>query len=392
MALRLKHSLKESHLLNNYRRLPISFVRGKGSLLYDASGRKYVDMVAGIAVNVLGYSNPRLTAAICNQASSLIHVSNLYEIEEQEKLASNLASLWREDAKVFFSNSGAEANEAAIKFAIKHTGRSKLLSAVNSFHGRTAFTLSLTGQQRYWKGFEPILYKGVDFFEFGNAESVISKLNGETAAVIVEAIQGEGGVILPPQDFLERVSAATKENGSLLILDEVQTGMGRTGRFFAHTHWNCSPDIITMAKGLAGGLPIGATLVTEEIAKSIGPGDHGSTFGGNPLCTAAGNAVLDEIARCHLVEAAEQRGAELLHGLQEAFAGTDFVSDIRGKGLMIGIEMTDGVAEKFRNYALQRGYIVNVTHENTVRLLPPLVITTEEVEGFLRVCRSFSDQ
>lgn len=383
MALKLKGE-EAGHLLANYRRLPLRFVSGKGCTLVDAEGRSYLDMVGGIAVNVLGYSNPRLVAAICNQASNLIHVSNLYEIDLQDRVASRLSALSHRNCLAFFCNSGAEANEAAIKFAVKHTGRSKIISAENSFHGRTALTLSITGQRKYWNGFEPLIYRNVSFADYGDIEKFKACIDDETAAVIVEPIQGEGGVIVPPEGFLQELSGICRKNGADLILDEVQTGMGRTGRFLAQQHEGVVPAITTLAKGLAGGIPAGAVLLSREVASSIVAGDHGSTFGGNPLAMAAANAVLDEIEHGKLIENAEERGRQIMEGLE----GRSVFKEIRGKGLMIGIELDE--AERFRQFALERGFIVNVTHGNTVRLLPPLVLSEEEAEAFIRMARSFN--
>jgi acetylornithine/N-succinyldiaminopimelate aminotransferase len=385
----LKNSIHgNSHLLGNYRRLPVNFISGKGCTLVDSTGRKYLDMVAGIAVNILGYSNPRLVSAICNQAGNLIHVSNLYEIDLQEKVASRLIEYLGSEAFAFYCNSGAEANEAAIKFAVKHTGRNTILTAENSFHGRTALTLSVTGQSKYWKGFEPLIYRNVRFSEFGNADDFIEKLDGDVAALIIEPVQGEGGVIVPPAGFLKELRNACRKNGTVLIVDEVQTGMGRTGRFFAHQHEGIEADIITLAKGLAGGVPAGAVLLRKEIASSIQPGDHGSTFGGNPLAMAASLAVLEEIKACRLMDNAVERGRQLMEGLKDAFGGT--AREIRGLGLMIGIELSAEEAERFRRFAFERGFIVNVTHETTVRLLPPLIINEEEVASFIKMARAFA--
>lgn len=381
----------DSPLLNTYNRQHISFERGKGSTVWDTEGREYLDFVAGIAVNSLGYSHPRLVAAICNQAMNVIHTSNLYEIENQAAVAGRIVRHLSGDGwKVFFSNSGAEANEAAIKFAMKATGRRKIVSMNNSFHGRTALTLSVTGQPRYWKGFEQLLNGNVSFADYGDAESVRSKLDGDTACVILEPVQGEGGVVMPGDGFMGEVSRAARENGSLLIVDEVQTGAGRTGRFFAHS-WDdgCSPDIVTMAKALAGGVPIGATIVSRDVSARISPGDHGSTFGGNPLSTAAANAVLDVIESAGFMEEVERKGKKLIDGLRAAFDGSAYVHEVRGKGLMVGIDMTADAAGSFKSFAFDRGYLVNVAHDHIVRLVPPLIVTDEEIESLLAMAGAF---
>lgn len=383
---------EETSLLNTYGRQHVSFVSGKGCTVTDSEGKEYVDFVAGLAVNSLGYAHPRLVAAICNQANSIIHTSNLYEIDWQRALAGRLASkMPAPGCKVFFCNSGAEANEAAIKFAFKATGRSKIIAMTNSFHGRTALTLSVTCQERYWKGFEHLLNKNVSFAEYGSAESVIEKLDDDVACIIMEPIQGEGGVVVPPEGFLTKVSEAARANGTLLIMDEVQTGMGRTGKFFCHS-WEkgCVPDIVTMAKALAGGLPIGAAIVSSAVASAIKPGDHGSTFGGNQLCSAAANAALDVVEGSGFMDAVQSRGESLMDGLRSAFSGAPFFNGVRGKGLMIGIDMTKEAADAFKKYAFERGYLVNVTHEHIVRLIPPLVIGDEEIEGILKLASSFA--
>ncbi len=379
-------------LLGTYARQPVSFVRGKGCTVWDSDGRAYIDFVAGIAVNSLGYDHPKLVAAISNQATSIIHSSNLYEIPSQSRLASRLsASLPPLGWKVFFSNSGAEANEAAIKFAMKATGRKKIVSTDNSFHGRTAMALSVTGQKKYWKGFEQLIYPNVLFAEYGSAREISEKLDSDVACVIVEPIQGEGGVVLPDSSFLSKVSEAARRNGSLLIVDEVQTGVGRTGKFFAHS-WEegCTPDIITMAKALAGGVPIGATIVTSKVAESIVPGDHGSTFGGNHLSTAAANAVLDVVEAPGFMEDVARKGMKLMGGLRSAFEGASYVHEVRGKGLMIGIDMTKDAAAAFKAFALERGFLVNVVHEHVVRLVPPLVVSDEEIDSLLSMSTAFA--
>jgi predicted acetylornithine/succinylornithine family transaminase len=379
-------------LLQIYKRQNVSFVRGKGARLWDSAGKEYVDFVGGIAVNIVGHGNPKLVAAICNQASNLIHTSNLYEVENQSKLASRLAKTFRgRQMKSFFCNSGAEANEAALKFAVKATGRKKFLAAHNSFHGRTLMALSVTGQPKYWKGFEPLIYPGVDFFDYGSMDSLKSKLDADVAAVIIEPIQGEGGVVTPPEGFLSEVSEAVHANGSLLIVDEVQTGMGRTGKMFAH-QWEkgCAPDIVTVAKGLAGGVPIGATILTAEVAGKIAPGDHGSTFGGNPLATAAALATLEIVETEGFLESVVKKGGYLSSSLAELFAGRHYFSDVRGKGLMIGAQLNAEYAKKLAEFAFERGFLVNVAHDSVIRLLPPLVVTDDDISALVSMIRAFA--
>ena len=382
---------KDEALLGTYSRQQVAFVRGKGCSVWDSNGREYLDLVAGIAVSSLGHNHPKLVAAVCNQATNIMHSSNLYEIPNQSTLASRLVKHLPGGWKVFFSNSGAEANEAAIKFAFKATGRSRIVSTLNSFHGRTAMTLSVTGQQKYWKGFEPLIYRDVLFAEYGSAESVKSKLDKDVACIIVEPIQGEGGVIVPPAGFLADVCKAAKKNGTLVIMDEIQAGMCRTGKFFAHL-WDegCIPDIITMAKALAGGVPIGATLVSSGVAEKIAPGDHGSTFGGNQLSTAAANAVMDVVEAPGFMEEVARKGGKLIGGLEKIFEGAGYVKEVRGKGLMIGVEMTPEAAKSFKSFAMERGFIVNVAHDCVIRLVPPLIISDEEIESFLAMSSAFA--
>ena len=383
---------KNGDLLPVYKRQNVSFVHGKGARLWDTSGKEYIDFVGGSAVNVVGHGNPKLVAAICNQASNLIHTSNLYEVENQAKLASRLGKIFRgRQMKSFFCNSGAEANEAALKFAVKATGRKKFIAARNSFHGRTVMALSVTGQPKYWSGFEPIIYKNVDFFDYGSAESLRSKIDGDVAAVIIEPIQGEGGVVTPPEGFLTEISEIAHANGSLLIMDEVQTGMGRTGRMFAH-QWEkqCSPDIITVAKGLAGGVPIGAVIMSAEIAERIVAGDHGSTFGGNPLATAAALATLDIIEGDGFMDSVIRKGEMISAGITESFSGKPYFECVRGKGLMIGAQLNEEYAKKFAGFAFDRGFLVNVAHDSVIRLVPPLVVTEDDIGAFLSMMGNFT--
>ncbi len=382
---------KDTDLLSVYRRQNVSFVRGKGARLWDQTGKEYVDFVGGIAVNVVGHAHPKLVAAICNQASNLIHTSNLYEVENQAKLASRLAKHFRgRQMKSFFCNSGTEANEAALKFAVKATGRKKFIAAHNSFHGRTLMALSVTGQPKYWNGFEPLIYRNVDFFDYGSVESLRSRLDGDVAAVIVEPIQGEGGVVAPPEGFLNAVSEAVHANGSLLIMDEVQTGIGRTGKMFAH-QWEkqCAPDIVTVAKGLAGGVPIGAAMLSADTAAAIGAGDHGSTFGGNPLASAAALATLDIVESEGFMNGVLEKGKAISASLTESFAGRPYFDTVRGRGLMIGVQLNAEYARKFAEFAFDRGFLVNVAHDSVIRLVPPLVVTAEDIAALAAMTESF---
>ncbi|MBI0582196.1 MAG: acetylornithine/succinylornithine family transaminase, partial [Methanomassiliicoccales archaeon] len=301
--------LSSYYLFQNYGREAICFSHGQGEHLWDLEGQRYTDYVAGIAVNCLGHAHPELVRAISEQASRLIHVSNLYQIKEQADLGEAMASIVPSPlGRSMFCNSGAEANEAALKLAVKHTGRGKVVACRNSFHGRTSATLSVTGQEKYQKGFEPLLSKNVDFVNFNSIEELKNKVNGNTAAVILEPVQGEGGVLPANREYFRTVRDLCTDSGALMIVDEVQTGMGRTGKWFGFQHFGVVPDIISLAKALGGGVPIGAIVTTPDIAKTFTPGTHGTTFGGNPLACAAANAVIRTMKRDKLVERAADLG------------------------------------------------------------------------------------
>lgn len=289
------------HLMNTYKRLPVRFVRGEGVYLYDDKGKRYLDMLAGIAVNALGYKDPELTQAICNQAKELLHISNLFENPWQEELAKELVEEFWTSGKVFFCNSGTEANEGAIKLVRKYfyekgEKRYRIITFYNSFHGRTFGSMSATAQEKIQKGFEPLL-DGFDYVELNNFDSVLKALKKDTAGIMLEVIQGEGGIREADFEFMQRIQELCKREGLLLIVDEVQTGIGRTGKFYAYQHYNVEPDIITLAKGLGGGVPIGAILARDEVADAFGPGSHGSTFGGNPLACASAKVVVRRVKK-----------------------------------------------------------------------------------------------
>lgn len=370
--------------MTTYARLPVAFVRGDGVWLFDAEGKRYLDGIAGIAVNGLGHAHPKLVAAIADQAARLIHTSNLYQIPEQEKLAAKLSSLSGLD-KVFFCNSGAEANEAAIKLA-RLFGRSRgidspaIIVMEKSFHGRTMATLSATGSRKVQAGFEPLLagFVRVPYNDVASIEQVAAN-NKNIAAVLVEPIQGEGGIRVPQPlpDYLAALRELCNRHNWLLMLDEVQCGIGRTGKWFAHQHANVAPDLMTLAKGLGSGVPIGACLASGAAATMFKPGNHGSTFGGSPLASIAALTTLETIEGDGLVSHAKEIGEAICDGLRGALAKVVGVKQIRGLGLMIGVELDRPCGELVMT-ALEQGLLINVTAESVIRLLPPLVMSLDE--------------
>jgi len=375
-------------LMHTYARLPLSIVRGKGCYVYDAEGREYLDCVAGIAVNVLGHGHPDLITAIEKQARQLIHTSNLYYSEPQVNLARHLVELSFGD-KVFFGNSGAEANEAAIKLARKYSTdtfgpeRYEIITMKNSFHGRTLATLTATGQDKVQKGFAP-LPVGFTYAELNDIASIECRITDQTAAVMIEPIQGEGGVTVASRTFMEQLRALCTQRKILLIFDEVQTGIGRTGTMFGYQHFGVHPEIMTLAKGLGGGLPIGACITTNEIAQAFGPGTHASTFGGNPLVCAAALAVLRTLTEGGLLEKSRAVGAYLAKGLQELASRIPLITDVRGLGLLQGIELSiDG--KPLVQDCQARKILINCTMERVLRFVPPLVITQSDIDRLLSV-------
>lgn len=373
--------------MSTYRRLPITLVRGEGVWLFDAQGKRYLDFVGGIAVNTLGHAHPALAEALCEQARRLIHCSNLFRIPEQERLAARLSELSALD-EVFFCNSGAEANEGAFKLARKYwydqgENRRTILCAFGSFHGRTLATLTATGQDKVKRGFEP-LPPGFRHVPYGDLDALSKALAPNVAAVCLEPIQGEGGVRMPPNGYLKAVRELCDEHGILLILDEVQTGVGRTGDWFAFQKEGITPDILTLAKGLAGGVPIGAVLARKDVAAAFTPGSHGSTFGGNPLACRAALTVLDVIEADRLLNRIETVSKRLMQGLETIRASTPHVKDIRGRGLMIGIECNRSVAPIIDACA-EKGLLLLSAGEHVLRLLPPLILTLEEAEEALAI-------
>lgn len=362
------------YLFQNYGRMDLAFTHGEGCYLYSTDGTRYLDLVAGIAVNAIGYSHPLWVSAMQAQVARLAHVSNLYHIPEQAELASRIASVAPGDLKrTLFVNSGAEANEGALKVAVRYTGRGKVLSALGGFHGRTAASLGATGQEVYRNSFEPLISDAFQYYEFGNCEQIKEMVGPDTAAVMVEPIQGEGGVRTASTEFFKTVRDVCTDRGALMIADEVQTGMGRTGKWFGIENHDVVPDIITMAKGLGGGAPIGAVVTTDEISAVMTPGTHGTTFGGNPLVCASGNAVFTVMKEEHLVEHSHDIGARWMSELRAI--GSEKIKEVRGNGLMIGIEMDSAeTAANVKAHCLSNGILVNVCHGTTVRLVPPLII------------------
>ena len=372
-----------------YKRLPVSFARGEGAYLWDFQGNRYLDALSGIAVCGLGHAHPSVTEAISAQAKRLIHTSNLYGIPVQEALSDALVELSGMDV-VFFCNSGAEANEAAIKIARVFGHRKgielpEIIVANGSFHGRTLATLSATGNPKVHAGFEPLVhgFVRVPYDDLAAVESAGEDHAG-VVAVLVEPIQGEGGVVVPDSDYLRGLRDLCDRFDWLLILDEVQTGMGRTGAWFAYQHAGILPDVMTLAKALGNGVPIGACLARSAAAEALGPGSHGSTFGGNPLACAAAQAVIDSVREQGLVGRAAQAGNRLVAGITRELQGQNCVADIRGRGLMIGIELTRPCGDLV-GLALQRGLLINVTAERTVRLLPPLIIDDNQIDEIVSV-------
>ena len=376
--------MSDNALMSTYKRLPIGFQRGEGVWLWDELGRQYLDAVSGIAVCGLGHAHPGLAQALCDQAGTLIHTSNLYRIPHQETLAATLCRLSGMEA-VFFGNSGAEANEAAIKLARlyghqRDVADPKIVVMENSFHGRTLATLSATGNRKVQAGFEPLVHGFVRApYNDIDAVEAIAANNRSVVAVLVEPIQGEGGVNMPDADYLKRLRELCDRHHWLLILDEIQTGMGRTGQWFAFEHSGIQPDVITLAKALGNGVPIGACLARNEAAKVLGPGSHGSTFGGNPLACAAGLAVIDAITQGDLVSRAAASGQALLADLNAALAHHSAVKDIRGLGLIIGIEL-DRPCTELVEQALEHQLLINVTATNVIRLLPPLILESDHAQ------------
>jgi acetylornithine aminotransferase len=374
-----------SKTMHTYARLPVSFTHGEGAWLWDAEGRRYLDALSGIAVCSLGHAHPAVTQAITEQAGKLLHTSNLYGIESQEALAQQLCEL-SGMSSVFFCNSGAEANEAAIKIARRYGNARgfslpKIIGMENAFHGRTLATLSATGNPKVHEGFAPLV-EGFIRVPFDDADAVASVLesNNDIAAILVEPVQGEGGVHIPSKGYLTALRELADKHEVLLMLDEIQTGIGRTGQWFAHQHAGITPDVMSLAKALGNGLPIGACVCNDKTADILQPGSHGTTFGGNPLACRAALAVLTTMQSEQLVPAATQLGAQICAGFSEALKDTAGILNIRHQGLMIGIELDRPCAELVGLALEQKHMLINVTAGNTIRLLPPMIIDAEQVE------------
>ena len=380
-------------MMPTYNRIPIRFVRGSGAWLYADNEDKYLDALAGIAVCGLGHAHPRITKAIADQASTLIHTSNLYEIPLQEELANRLCALTNMD-NVFFANSGAEANEAAIKIARRHGDNRgienpQIIVMEGSFHGRTMATLTATGNRKVHAGFEPLLsgFVRAPYDDIQAVENIASNKASAVVAVFVEPVLGEGGVVIPQGNYLQELRRICDENNWLLMLDEVQTGNGRTGKYLACEHSGVVPDVVTTAKGLGNGLPIGACMARGIASEILIAGTHGSTFGGNPLVCAGALAVLDELTTGGVIERAEYLGKRIKAGLEKALSGSNQVKEIRGAGMMIAIETNEPCPELLQR-ALERKLLLNVTADSVVRLLPPLNLSDKEADQIVETVTS----
>ena len=369
-------------VMNTFGTPKLALVRGEGPYVWDAEGTRYLDLLGGIAVNALGHAHPALVAAVTEQLSTLGHVSNFFLSEPQVRLAEKLLELVGgpsgvpDGSRLFFANSGTEANEAALKLT-RRTGRSHIVAMDGSFHGRTMGALALTSKAAYREPFEP-LPGDVSFVPYGDAEALAEAVTDRTAAVVVEPVQGEAGVVLPPEDFLARARDITASHGALLWLDEVQSGMGRTGHWMAHETSGVTPDVVTLAKGLAGGIPIGAMVALGDAGALLGPGNHGSTFGGNPVAAAAALAVIATIESDGLLDHATKIGERLREGLDHPR-----VTEVRGRGLLIGLDLDSDAAARVADVAMRHGVILNACTPNRIRLAPPMVLTEQQAEDFL---------
>jgi len=378
----------DKYIVKNYGRYPIVAARGKGCRLWDADGKEYLDFLAGIAVNNLGHCHPRVVEALRKQAGELIHCSNLYHIPPQIELAELLCENSFAE-KAFFCNSGAEANEAAIKLARKYSRekygpeRFEIITASESFHGRTMATLSATGQEKIQRFFDPLLH-GFTHVPYNDAEALEKAITPRTCAVMLEPIQGESGVNVPSSDYFREIRRICDKNSVLLIFDEVQVGMGRTGHLFAYEHFGVEPDIMTLAKALAGGAPIGAMLTRDEFAAAFTPGSHGSTFGGNPLVTAAAVAAVTTITEDGFLGHVLEMGDYLRSRLGELAGRYPFVTEVRGIGLMVGMGLSIPGADIIRK-GHERGLLLNCTHDTVLRFVPPLVVTKDEIDEMMMI-------
>jgi len=381
---------ENKYVMNTYGRYPIALDHGEGAMVWDVEGKKYIDLGSGIGVNSMGYNNRAIIDAITNQAHKLMHTSNLFTTEPMIQVAKKLVEKTHLNGKVFFANSGAEANEGAIKLARKYSfdkygeGRYKIITLVNSFHGRTVTTLKATGQDRFHNYFFPFT-EGFDYAEANDFESVRRKADDMACAVMMELVQGEGGVLPLDAEFVKQVEALCREKDLLLIIDEVQTGIGRTGSLFCFQQYGIRPDVVTMAKGLGGGVPIGAVLAAESCSNVLTPGTHATTFGGTPLVCAAANAVLDTVGDGQFLAKVKEKGEYLKNGILSI--GSPNILGVRGMGLMLAIIVEDGKHAAYANKLLEKGVIALTAGKNAVRLLPPLTISREEMDEALTIMK-----
>jgi acetylornithine/N-succinyldiaminopimelate aminotransferase len=386
----------EHYLMHTYNRFPLVLKKGRGIKVWSSDGKEYLDFVGGVATNILGHCHPKVVVSIQKQAQRLIHVSNYYHIEPQIRLAKMLVEHSFAD-KVFFCNSGAEANEAAMKLSRRyfkeHLGQNKfeIIAAVNSFHGRTLATLTATGQDKFKIGFDPLL-PGITHVAFNNIEALKNALTQETCAILLEPVQGESGVRIPDTDYFKQVRKLCDDNNVLLILDEVQTGMGRTGRLFAHENFGITPDIMTLAKGLGGGVPIGAMLATDKVAAAFQPGTHGSTFGGNPLVCAAAITTFEVLIEDgFILDQCRRMGKyfkKKLEDLKKEFP--EIISEVRGMGLLIGMELFRDCAPMVKA-CMDRGVLINCTAGNVLRFMPPLIVTEKDIDHLADILEQVLD-
>jgi acetylornithine/N-succinyldiaminopimelate aminotransferase len=386
--------LADKYMFKTYARFPLILVRGDGCRVWDEDGKEYLDFVGGIAVCALGHSSPIVSKALENQSKELVHVSNLYYTRPQTELARLLVENSFAD-RVFFCNSGAEANEAAIKLARRYANekfgpqRLHIISMEDSFHGRTMATLSATGQEKVKTGYNPLL-EGFTFVPFNDLERLDQALDESVCAVILEPIQGEGGVVLPDSDYLKGVKALCQDREALLIFDEVQVGMGRTGKLFAHEHYGITPDIMTLAKALANGLPIGAMLAIEELSNAFGAGSHATTFGGTPLVTAVSKAVVTSLLEDGWIDHCRVVGDYFKKRLEELAKKYDFIKEVRGQGLILGVEMMRPGAAVVKAM-MEKGFLINCTQEKVLRFIPPLIVEKEEIDLLVEALENVLD-
>ncbi|MDR0676174.1 MAG: aspartate aminotransferase family protein [Elusimicrobiota bacterium] len=393
-------NIEKENFISVFKRYPICFVKGKGNYLWDHNGKKYTDFLSGISVCVLGHCNKQICKAVKKQLDNLLHVSNIFYNESQLKLAKKLNELFKlaskknENSKVFFSNSGAEANEAAIKIARKFGNqdekkRFEIITFNNSFHGRTLATLAATGQKKFHDGFEP-LPEGFKYADFNNFESIKKVYSTKTIAIMLELIQGEGGVCIADKNFIKKIESFCKEKNLILIVDEIQTGIGRTGKMFAFEHYNISPDIITLAKAIGGGLPLGVTIIQNKLKNVLTYGNHGTTFGGNLVSCAAGFEMLNQLdnKKFKYIRKISLYFFEKLNELKQEY---DFIKEIRGKGLMIGLELTIEIPNLVQN-CLEKGLIINMPKPKVIRFLPPYSIQKKDIDFLIETLRIFFDK